>query len=112
MKKKLITGLTVLVFGAATLPLLAQQDQQNQQDVQQPAGASRVVAQSKTLKGTIEDINKDTREVTIKGEGGKTVQITVPEEARNFDQLKKGDQVTAKYYQALAVGVRKSDEPP
>ena len=66
----------------------------------------------KTVRATVEDIDPATRTVTLKGEGGKTVEVELGDEVRNFDQIKKGDQVTAKYYQSIALGLRKSDEPP
>ena len=44
--------------------------------------------------------------------GNTVVTVRVPETARNFDQIKPGDVVTAKYTQSTAVAVRKSDEPP
>ena len=67
---------------------------------------------SKTIRATVEDIDPATRTVTLKGEGGKTVDVELGDEVRNFDQIKKGDQVTVKYYQSIALGLRKSDEPP
>lgn len=33
-------------------------------------------------------------------------------EVKNFKQIKTGDKVTAKYYDATAIYVRKPDEPP
>jgi hypothetical protein len=66
---------------------------------------------SRTVKATVEDVDEATRTVTLKGEGGKTVTIKCGDEVKNFDQIKKGDQVTAKYYQSVALGIRKSDEP-
>jgi hypothetical protein len=67
---------------------------------------------SKTIRATVEDVDTATRTVTLRGEGGKTVDIECGDEVRNFDQIKKGDQVTVKYYQSIALGLRKADEPP
>jgi hypothetical protein len=67
---------------------------------------------SVTIKATVEDVDSAERTVTLKGEGGKTVTVKCGDEVRNFDQIKKGDQVTAKYYESVALGLRKSDEPP
>jgi hypothetical protein len=60
----------------------------------------------------VQKVDKEKREVTLKGESGNTVTVKVPETARNFDQIKPGDTVTARYTQSIAVAVRKSDEPP
>jgi hypothetical protein len=78
-----------------------------------PTGPRMLKAsETKTVKATVEDIDPATRTVTLKGEGGKTVSVQCGDEVRNFDQIKKGDQVTAKYYESIALGLRKSDEPP
>jgi hypothetical protein len=78
-----------------------------------PTGAHIIKASdSMTVKATVEDVDPATRTVTLKGEGGKTVEVKCGDEVRNFDQIKKGDQVTAKYYQSVALALRKTDEPP
>src|SRR5262249_37442191 len=68
--------------------------------------------ETKVIKATVQKVDKEKRDVTLKGEDGTTMTIKVPETARNFDQIKPGDIVTAKYTQSIAVAVRKSDEPP
>ena len=40
------------------------------------------------------------------------VDVKCGPEVRNFDQIKKGDQLTMKYYQSVALALRKTDEPP
>ena len=67
---------------------------------------------TKEMKATVQKIDKDTREITLKDEQGNTATIQAPETVRNFDQIKVGDVVTAKYHESVAIGVRKSDEPP
>lgn len=60
---------------------------------------------------TIVGIEPGTRTVWLKDAKGKVVQLVVGDEARNFDQLKIGDVVTAEYSQALTVMLRKDDSP-
>ncbi|CAE6740108.1 hypothetical protein R69927_00760 [Paraburkholderia domus] len=60
---------------------------------------------------TIVGIEPGTRTVWLKDAKGKIVQLVVGDEARNFDQLKIGDVVTAEYSQALTVMLRKDDSP-
>jgi hypothetical protein len=101
-----------LLLCTATTRVVAQ-EQTDKDKPKQPAlniGEGEGVAA--TAKATIQDINRDKREVTLKKEDGTTVTIKVPETVRNFDQMKVGDIVTAKYSQSVAVAVRKSDEPP
>jgi hypothetical protein len=122
---------TVSYFGASllcaamTVTAVAQTDPKPQTEPktdQNAADASKSLSptgphvikasDSKTIRATVEDIDPATRTVTLKGEGGKTVEVECGDEVKNFDQIKKGDQVTIKYYQAVALGLRKSDEPP
>ena len=64
------------------------------------------------VTATVEKIDMATREVTLKGEEGNLETIKVGPEARNLGQLKVGDKVTFKYYQALAVSVAPAGGKP
>jgi hypothetical protein len=64
-----------------------------------------------TLTARIEAIDKANRTVTLKGPGGTSVQVNAPEQMEGFNSLKVGDQVTATYYSAIAVSVRKPGDP-
>jgi hypothetical protein len=48
------------------------------------------------------------RTVTLQGASGKTRTIEVGDQVRNFDQIKVGDTVHAKYTQALALELKKT----
>jgi hypothetical protein len=67
------------------------------------AGAADVV----TAKATVTAIALDTRVLLLKGEGGRVVSLQVPPEVKNFPQIKVGDVVVARYYQAIALDVKK-----
>lgn len=97
-------GICALLTGA---PLLLAQDQA---DKSQNPGLK--AEDTKESKATVQKIDKDTREVTLKRDDGTIVTIKAPQSVRNFDQIKVGDIVTAKYTQSVALAVRKSDEPP
>ena len=56
-----------------------------------------------TLEAKVEDINKDSRMVTLKGPEGNTVTIQVDEEVKNLAQVEKGDLVTVEYIEAISV---------
>jgi len=78
-----------------------------------PGGAPGVViADVKVITATVDAIDKDKREVTLKGSGGRTATIKVPPEAKNFDQIKVGDKVTFKFLDSVALFVRKAGDPP
>lgn len=81
-----------------------------------PAGASArqgPLAQSKpvTLTATVEAVDKASRTVTLKRPNGTSVEIKAPAEMQGFNTLKVGDQVTASYFEAVAVNVRKPGDP-
>jgi Cu/Ag efflux protein CusF len=124
MKSMIITMAACALLTGQGIAQQSQQDQQQNQsgrqqgqtDQQQSQGHQLPGAlksrETQTIKATVQKVDKEKREVTLKGEGGNTVTVRVPETARNFDQIKVGDTVTAKYTQSVAVAVRKSDEPP
>jgi Cu/Ag efflux protein CusF len=104
--KLIITTIAVCVLLTGVTRIIAQEQKDQQQNPGLKSEATKVI------KATVQKVDKEKREVTLKGEGGNTVTVRVPETARNFDQIKPGDVVTAKYTQSIAVAVRKSDEPP
>lgn len=73
----------------------------------QPAPA--LVDKTQTFSATVESIDAKNRLVELrKGDEVKTVQV--PDEVRNFDRIKVGDQVVATYYQGLAAEFKKKGE--
>ena len=71
-----------------------------------------VVAEERTATATVEAVNKDTREVTLKGADGGKLTFKAGPEVRNFAQIRVGDKVTATYYQELAIFVAPPGEAP
>ena len=60
-----------------------------------------------TATATVESIDPATRTVVLKTRDGKTHSIVAGEEVRNFDQIKVGDRVKAKYMEALTLELKK-----
>ena len=80
-----------------------------------PAGAAQLPSGQSTpvtVTATIEALDQATRTVTLKGPKGNSVDIKVADELQGFNTLKVGDQVTATYFEAFAVNVRKPGDPP
>lgn len=65
------------------------------------------VAQTAEVSATITAIDKATRGITLKGPKGDEVKIVAGPEVKNFDQLKVGDVVKMKYYESLALELKK-----
>jgi len=104
-----ITKLVIVALAAAfSHGVLA--DTTPKYDVTREPGKVSVTGTVKT-KSTIVGIEADTRTVWLKDSKGKIVQVTVGEEAKNFDQLKLGDTVAAEYTQALTLSLKKSTGP-
>jgi len=64
-----------------------------------------------TVTGTVEKIDKATRQVTLKGEAGNMVTVEVSKDAKRFDEVKVGDKVSLTYADAVSVRLKKPDEP-
>jgi len=56
-----------------------------------------------TKTATVEAIDQKTRMVTLRMADGETTTFRVSPEVRNLPQVKKGDEVTASYYESVAV---------
>lgn len=79
----------------------------------EPAGKPGVVlGDMVTIRAIVQSIDYDKRMVVLKGPKGNMVNVYVDETAKNFNQIKKGDEVLVDYYESVALFVRKSDEAP
>ena len=60
------------------------------------------------LSAQVVAIDKAKRMVTLKGPKGDSVDIVAGDDVKNFDQIKVGDLVVAKYVEALTLELRKT----
>lgn len=117
MKRVLIFGLAVLFLMSLGTAAIAQQTQTSKQATPSHkdamTGEMPSVSESMlvTKTATVEAINQKDRKLTLKGPEGKVVEVKVGPKVQNFSQIKVGDQVTARYYESVAVDVRKPGEP-
>jgi len=70
-----------------------------------PGSASAMV----TTTATVEDVDQKSRVVTLRTAEGEIVHFKADESVRNLPQVKKGDEVTATYYEALAIRLRDAE---
>jgi hypothetical protein len=75
---------------------------------EKPGGTAVAVSD---ITATVEDINRDTREVTLKGPLGNVVKVKVDPSVGNLQRIKKGDRITATRTEALAVSVEAPESP-
>jgi hypothetical protein len=60
---------------------------------------------------TVEAIDMDKRLVTLKSDDGEVATVEVSEEVRNLPQIKVGDRVVARYYEAIGAQVSTPGAP-
>ena len=58
------------------------------------------------VTATVVALDAATRTATLKGAKGKIVDVVVPPEAKNFDQIRVGDIVTVEYARALTLSLQ------
>jgi len=84
---------------------------------QQPPAATSAVSSSPgkaaavnvvELAATVVGIDKATRTVTLRGPQGRTLDVICGDEVRNFDQIKVGDLVSARYQESLTLELKKA----
>ena len=60
-----------------------------------------------TMQGTVTEIVKETRDITLRGTEGNLVTITAGEEVERFDEIGVGDVITFEYWEYLRAEFRK-----
>jgi ribosomal protein L6P/L9E len=66
------------------------------------------IVRTEEISAQVVGIDKATRTVTLKGPKGNVVDVVAGEVVKNFDQIKVGDFVVARYAQALTLELRKT----
>jgi hypothetical protein len=74
---------------------------------QKPQGA--VVGQTIEALITVVSVDKKKRTVVARGPRGVEEELQVPEDAQNFDRIKKGDVFRVRYTEAVAVAIDKGE---
>ena len=73
------------------------------------AKPAKTEARTVTVRGTVEAIDKENHTVTLKGPKGGTLTLTV-QDPKKLEAVKVGDPVVARYYESLAIQVRKAGQ--
>ncbi len=98
--------LMVLVFVSAGL---ASEKMATKKPAEKPAGVTVDVV---TIQATVEAVDAAGRTVTFKMPNGMQRTVKAGPEVRNFDQIKVGDKITARFLESVAVVVAKKGEKP
>jgi hypothetical protein len=71
----------------------------------QPGG---MVVNSIKASATVQDIDPNKREVTLKESNGQTIKLKVDQRVQNLNEIHKGDQIVVRYTEAAAITATKS----
>lgn len=108
---KMKKAISALLIGAALVgaaPFAAQaQSPPTVKDVVATGPGKAAAASTIEVSATVTAIDPAKREVTLKRANGKVTTVEVTDEVRNFNQIKVGDTVHAKYTMALALELKK-----
>lgn len=94
--------LLALVLGVPTASATAEESSK-------PGG---MVAREVEVIATVEAIDRDERVVTMRGPQGRVVDLKVPPEAENLDQVEVGDRIRVRYLEGLAIKVEPAGGEP
>jgi hypothetical protein len=70
-----------------------------------------VVAETTSIEARLDAVDVKTRRMTVTGPHGKTLTLKVGPDVKDLDQVKPGDQLAVRYFEPLALFVRKATEP-
>ena len=102
-KMKLALALVAAAFAATAL---AQKPDAKGGAAIVSAPGMATMATTTEMSAKVVAIDKATRTLTLKGQKGEAVDFVASADVKNFDQIKVGDMVVARYVQALTLELR------
>lgn len=67
------------------------------------------VSQMVSVSATVDHVDLNKRELTLRGPDGNPFIVQVPESVQRLDNVKMGDQVSIDYYQSAALSLKKPE---
>ncbi len=110
MQKIVVVAATLIA--AAAVPALAQTPAPGAATMTATAPGKAAAASVVELTASVQAVDKANRTVTLKGPKGGVQTIAAGPEVKNFDQIKVGDQVVARYVEALSLELKKGGKAP
>jgi hypothetical protein len=107
MKTKFTFAVALVAAAFATTAVAQKPDAAGGAVVASEPGKAAVV-RAVELSAQVVSIDKATRTLTLKGPEGKAQDVVAGDEVKNFDQIKLGDFVVARYLQALTLELKKT----
>jgi hypothetical protein len=100
MKKYITCAIVCGAFVALSQNIVSAAEQTETRPV------TRHEAELTTITATVESVDLEKREVTLKGPGGNEVTLKADKSVKRLDEIKPGDLVRATYYQSVAAVLR------
>lgn len=101
------------LFGLLGLCVSSVVAQEKKADAPKEAGKPRIViADVAEVKAKIDAVDQAKRLVTLTTPDGDTVTVKAGPSVKNLDQVKAGDELVIKYFESIALFVRKGTEAP
>jgi hypothetical protein len=108
LKQTKWTAALALTAAALAAPTLAQQPAATGGAAVASEPGKAAVVRAAELSAQVIGIDKATRTLTLKGPKGNVVDVVAGDEVKNFDQIKLGDLVVARYAEAITLELRKT----
>jgi arginine repressor len=108
MTTLLVTALAAAGGGAGAQSDMAKGETKGDRAAPAKSDKPVVVTNTVTAKAQVVDVDKKNRIVTLKREDGTLADVQVGDRVKNFDKIKKGDQVVATYYESVGLDLRKA----
>jgi hypothetical protein len=104
-RSKLALALVAVAFAATAA---AQQPKTGAGAIVTSEPGKAAIVEAAQISAQVVGIDKATRTVTLKGPKGNVVDVVAGDDVKNFDQIKLGDFVVARYVQALTLELVKT----
>ena len=105
--KRVLSGVVAVVFALSFAVAAIGAEKKAAKEGEKPAIEQSGLV---TVTATVEAIDQATRMVTLKGPEGNTITFKAGDRIKNLSQVKVGDLVHVKYYESVAVEVKKPGE--
>ena len=106
MRSTLILVVTLISWAA--LPVAAQKPDVKGGTVVASEPGKAAAVRTAEISAQVVAVDKASRTVTLKGPKGNVVDIVAGDEVKNFDQIKVGDFVVARFLQSLSLELQKT----
>jgi len=104
--KKLSTAIALALAAAFSPAAFAQASPPQAAVLAASAPGQGAIVGKVVVTATVVAIDAATRTATLKGAKGKIVDVVVPPEAKNFNEIRVGDLVTVEYVRALSLQLK------